>query len=269
MGQKNKEMDEGSKLAKFLVILLLCFFWPPKSPPLLAAESQPHGQPPPFPKINNQADIEKYHGQRIYVEGIYEVEPFPGGKGLQAVEIILPDETRLMRSYRPIPREFNFIGKKVGIVGTIYRAGGLPPDVQQVLAPHLSVEKIDMASGQRLEKSPPRKLPPPPEANSEKQLSQMNQRWVQIHGRLASLRRSSDKDNQALAIFWLKDGTRVKVTDLDYGKMNPYLGEMLTVVGKVNLNEKGPRTHFNLVGRHAICAGTVPRCGMQPGDPNI
>jgi len=73
-----------------------------------------------LPNISSGKQIEKLHGKKVCVQGRYEVEPFPGGKMLQAVEIVLPDKTRLMRSYRPIPKEFGFIGKEVFVIGTVY-----------------------------------------------------------------------------------------------------------------------------------------------------
>src|SRR5215212_6182760 len=62
-----------------------------------------------LPLCASRADVERLSGKRVRVEGFYEVEPTPGGKRLQAATINLPDGTRLVRSYRPVPEELGFL----------------------------------------------------------------------------------------------------------------------------------------------------------------
>jgi hypothetical protein len=186
----------------------------------------------------------------------------PGGKRLQAATIVLPDRTRLVRAYRPVPEELAFVDRRVVAVGRVFRDAGAPAELQQVRAPHFRPERIALAPGEAPQPlGVPPELPAPPVVATGAELDARDDRFVQAWGRLTALTPHDEDPRWANAALALGDGAEVRVRAVARARWAPLLGGEVTVVGRAGQAEAGaPRT---LAGRTTICAGHVPRCDLM------
>lgn len=198
------------------------------------------------------ADIAAHHRERVIVEGTYEIEPLrprAGHKGGNLTWIVLDDGTRVSRSYGAIRDEYGYVDRRVLATGTI-TSGPPNPNLQSLLAPHIIVETVALESGVGPSLTI---LPAPPIASTTPALGARMDRWVQIIGKPG-----------AVGSFALDDGGVVRVEDCDASEWTPLLGRRATLNGQLAM-EKGPGAYaldFVIRGRHALCAGVEPRCGM-------
>jgi hypothetical protein len=215
-----------------------------------------------LPRCASAADIERLHGRRVIVEGRYEVEPVPGGKRLQAALIVLPDGTRLIRSYRPVAEEYGFVNRRVLAVGTVYRDAGEGPEVQQVRAPHFRPERIDLASGEAPYPTRPTELPPPPVVATAREFDTHADRWVQAWGTLVRVTPHQEDGLWANAVVKLTDGTEVHLRAVARSRWDRHVGEAVTVIGRAEAPVPGVAGR-RLVDRATVCRGHLKRCDLE------
>jgi len=174
------------------------------------------------------------------------------------VVIVLPDRTRVLRAYRPVSEELGFVDRRVIVVGIILRDAGEGPAVQQVLAPHVRPERIDLAPGEPRPRVAVTELPSPPVAATAAAFDARDDQYVQAWGRLVELRRHDEDAMWANATLALKDGTTVVARAVVHARWEPLLGTPVTAVGLAGRAAgEEPR---RLSGRVAVCAGWVERC---------
>jgi hypothetical protein len=216
-----------------------------------------------LPRCASAADVERLHGQRVVVEGRYEVEPVPGGKRLQAVVIVLPDGTRLIRSYRPVPAEFGLVNRRVVAVGTVYRDSGEGAHVQAVGGPHFRPERVDLAPSESpYSPNVPAELPPPPVVANAREFDALADRWVQAWGTLVRVTPHQEDPLWANAVVKLTDGTEVSLRAVTRSRWERYVGEGVTVIGRAVPAVPGEAGR-RLVDRSTVCPGHVKRCDLE------
>lgn len=248
-----------------MLVLAGCGPAPPPQPQPLSAPRAAATQAavPALPRCASGADVERLHGRRVIVEGRYEVEPVPGGKRLQAALIVLPDGTRLIRSYRPVPEEYGLVNRRVVAVGTVYRDAGEGPDVQQVRAPHLRPERVNLAPTESpYSPTPPTELPPPPIVKTAREFDAQADRWVQAWGSLARVTPHQEDALWANAVVKLTDGTDVHVRAVARSRWERHLGTGVTVIGRAQPPVPGEAGR-RLVDRVTVCAGHLKRCDLE------
>ncbi|HEY3356822.1 MAG TPA: hypothetical protein VGQ83_26460 [Polyangia bacterium] len=233
----------------------------PAAGPAPAAAAAPRSGTAALPRCASRADVERLHGQRVLIEGRYEVEPVPGGKRLQAAAIVLPDRTRLVRAYRPVPEELVYLDRRVIVVGRVFRDAGVGAQEQQVLAPHVRPERIELAPGETPQPvAVPTELPSPPVVRTGPELDAHDDRWVQAFGRLTALKAHDEDPMWANATLALMDGAEVRVRTVVRSRWEPLVGSAVTVVGLAGRAPAGEAR--GLGGRTALCAGHLPRCDL-------
>jgi hypothetical protein len=233
----------------------------PRPAPSPAAASQPRTAA--LPRCLSAADVERLSGRRVIVEGRYEVEPVPGGKRLQAASIVLPDGTRLVRSYRPVPAEFDLVNRRVVAVGTVYRDAGEGATVQQVRAPHFRPERINLAPSESpTYATPPTELPAPPVVAAARDFDAQADRWVQAWGTLVRVTPHQEDPMWANAVVKLTDGTEVSLRAVTRSRWERYLGAAVTVIGRAVPSVPG-ESGRRLVDRTTVCPGHVKRCDLE------
>jgi len=230
-----------------------------------AVATRPHDKETPraekvvegLPRVRVLGDIAEHHGKRVVVDGLYEVEPIARGKGGKRVWLVLVDGTRISRAYDAIKTELAFANRRVHATGTITSG---PPDthIQALMAPHLALEKLELAASEPPLASDVTEIPAPPVASTTAPLAKQLDRWVQLVGTLTAL--TGDD-----ATIKLADGAVVRVERVHTASYAPHLGKTVTVTGRLAM-EKGTGGAFALDlvirGPTAICAGVVARCGM-------
>lgn len=215
-----------------------------------------------LPHVRALADIAAHNGERVVVEGLYDVDRL-GGKGGNLTWIILADGTRISRAYGAVPKELGLIEKQVRAIGRI-TAG--PPDskLQALMAPHLQVESIALSSGAP---EPIAALPAPPLASAAPGLAARVDRWVSIAGTLDRLEPpTSASSGRVDAILRLADGALVRVEGAVEARYKPLVGKPVTVLGHLSMEKGSPGAYaIDLVirGKNAVCAGVEARCGME------
>jgi hypothetical protein len=216
-----------------------------------------------LPRCASAADVERLHGRRVIVEGRYEVEPVPGGKRLQAALIVLPDGTRLIRSYRPVAEEYGLVNRRVLAVGTVYRDAGEGQEVQQVRAPHFRPERIGLAPSESpYYSTPPTELPPPPVVATARDFDAQADRWVQAWGTLMRVTPHQEDGLWANAVVKLTDGTEVHVRAVALSRWAPHVGQPVTMIGRAEPAVPGEAGR-RLVDRATICRGHLKRCDLE------
>jgi hypothetical protein len=176
----------------------------------------------------------------------YVVDPIvapPGGKRLQAVTLLRDDGEAWIRAYQPLPAEYRFIDRKVVVTG---RPFWPPPGPDAIGGTHVEVEKIELAPGEAPNPGPFELLPAPPEATTLGGVSARAGLWVCAVGKLESATTLS-----------LTDGRVALVTQTPPAAA--LVGQEVTVTGRVRPAKDG----WTLAGDPAVCAGRVPRCGME------
>jgi len=215
-----------------------------------------------LPRCAGAADVDRLNGRRVVVEGRYEVEPVPGGKRLQAVIIVLPDGTRLIRSYRPVADEFGLVNRRVRAVGTVYRDSGEGPNVQQVVAPHFRPERIELAAGEPPLTARPTELPAPPVVTTAREFDAQGERWVQAWGTLLRVTPHQEDAMWANAVVKLTDGTEVHLRAVTRSRWERLVGHPVTVIGRAALAVPGEAGR-RLADRSTVCRGYLKRCDLE------
>ena len=81
---------------------------------------------------------------RLY-EGVLDIDRASGGKRLQGTWLQREGRETMAISYRPQPEYFQYVEKRVKIIGERYRPD---PMAQQISTPHLIVHSIELAEGE-------------------------------------------------------------------------------------------------------------------------
>jgi hypothetical protein len=211
-----------------------------------------------LPKCASRADVDRLHGQKVRVEALYDVEPSPGGKGLEAAYLLLDDGTELVRSYRPVEAELGFVEKRVVAVGTVYRDAGQAEHIQQLMAPHFYPDHIELAAGETKVEPPPAKRAPPPTIASVAELASRSRRWVQVTATLEGLTAKGDTD-WSEGRLKLANGDTIVIPTVYHRHWRELVGTEITVVGKVIATGERPGEAAAIADR-AHCKGRVERC---------
>jgi hypothetical protein len=214
-----------------------------------------------LPRCASRADVDRLHGQKVRVEGRYEVDPVPGGKKLQAATIVLDDRTRLLRSYRPVEKELHLVDRRVIVVGTVFRNAGQPAHHQQVMAPHVYPDSITLATGEKGIEPAPTELPAPPLVRTFEELERRDDRWVRLQLVLP------DEEAKGEGM-WVSPEVRlagdhwVALQMMAKSTWTKLRGKEVTVFGRVSLAKSkstpdGKRVHA--IVAVDVCAGPVER----------
>jgi hypothetical protein len=207
----------------------------------------PDGYPGPA-----ELDLEPSFGEPVELEGVYEVDPIPGGKRFQGACLVLDDGTRYVIAYRPVPEHFRFLDKRVRVQGRPYWPGS---DTQHIMMTHLEVHSIELAPGETPYATPPTE-PVAPVARTAGDLAARDGRWVRVVGTLEAVRSDPD-DYLGTARLRLADGTQVQARSIRVAKWTSHVGKPVTVTSRVARSEDGEVVTFDLVGRCAIQEGEV------------
>jgi hypothetical protein len=238
------------------------------SPPSSSMPPQPSPAPPTessksaaaLPKCASSADVERLHGQKVRVEALYDVEPTPGGKGLEAAYLLLDDGTELVRSYRPVAAELGLVEKRVVAVGTVYRNAGQAEHIQQLMAPHFYPDHIELAEGETKIEPTPAKRPPPPKIASVADLAGRSRRWVHVTATLERLTPNGGSDRSEGRLK-LANGDTIVLPNVYHRGWQDLVGAEITVIGKVTATGERPGEAATIVDR-AHCKGRVETCSM-------
>jgi hypothetical protein len=203
-------------------------------------------------------------GPVVTLGGTYEVDPVAQGKKFQGAWL-LPEggKERLVLSYRPEPKYFAFIGKRVVVTG---RHRVLPPYVQQIGADHFDLHSIALAKGEAPYAEVPKQIPAPPLADSKEKLAALSGRWARVYGRVLTLEVSPEESRYVLKLaVAMPDGHVLSVKDLYLGNMRwdkAKKVDAITLIGRAGQ----VRTDGGMVPDidfAAVCQGHVERCGMD------
>lgn len=228
------------------------------SPPAPAAPSEAARSAEALPRCASKADVERLHGQTVRVEALYDVDPSPAGKGLEAAYLLLDDGTALVRSYRPVVDELGFVERRVIAVGKVYRDAGQADHIQQLMAPHFYPDRIELAPGEAKITPPPTERPAPAKAERVADLAGRKLRWAQVTGTLEAL---TPKEDTAWSEGRLKlaSGEAVALSSLYTIHWKELVGTEITVVGKVIATGEKAGEAATIVER-THCKGRVERC---------
>jgi hypothetical protein len=219
-----------------------------------------------LPVVRSMADVRKFEGQTARIEGRYEVAPIAGSKRLQPVVIVLSDGEQLIRAYRPRPSEFHLLDCRVVVVGKAYTDANQDPNVQQVMAPHVEVDKIALAEGEQPISPHPKELPTPPLIKDRKGFEARDGRWLRLEATLKSVVPMKDESYWSVASLVLPDGSKVQKNYTPASRWEKYTGKQVTVISRALVKKVAGKTQLWLSGMAEICPGKVERCGM-PREP--
>jgi hypothetical protein len=186
------------------------------------------------------------------LEGRYEVDPIPGGKRLQGSWLVTDDGQRYVISYRPVPKYFAFLDKRVVVHGRPYWPGR---DTQQLGATHVAIDSIELAPGQVPYESVPTQVPQPPIVRTGEALDRGEGRWARVVVVVVAV---DDDPDGYLCVAQLKmmDATPLWVCNTLRSKWSDLVTQTVTVTGRwkravMAENKNG----FELVGWCAIAVG--------------
>jgi hypothetical protein len=219
-----------------------------------------------LPLVQSLDDVRRTAGQRVEVRGRYEVTPVPGGKRLQPACIVLADGTRLVRSYRPVGDELPFDGLPVVVVGRAYPDAHESPSVQQVMAPHVYVESLNLNPLVSPYSPGESQVRTPPTVQSAAELERLRDHWVQLFGTLLSVQAPPNDPDWATAVLALPDGSRVELPMVWAARYRPLVGQQVSLIALVDREPRPtglPQAHPSAV----LCPGRVERCGMDGRQP--
>ncbi len=243
-------------MRRSLVLLAILSGCTRREAPIVRVHEDMDSKSPPeeLPRVRVKADLAKYDGMRAVVEGIFEVDPVVQGKKAQLASIVLSDGTRVVRSYSPIQADLPLIGRHVMATGVVTKG---PPDpmAQAVMAPHVKVESLVLAPGETPITPAPSVVPTPPMASSSAALVPHADRWVVVVGDVDKVGPSASAP-MSEATLRLSDGSLLLLPFVREKDFAPHLGKQVTVIG---LHDKSK----GLIGVQQVCAGVVPRCGMD------
>lgn len=240
-----------------VAVLAACEGKAPSSvPPSPGAPTESKSKVPPdgLPKCASSADIDRLHGQKVRIEALYDVDPSPAGKGLEAAYLLLDDGTELVRSYRPVPAELGLVEKRVIAVGKVYRDAGQAPHIQQLMAPHFYPDRIEIAPGETKIDPPPTERPLPPQVTRAADLAGRKLRWVRATGTVESLTPKGDSD-WSEGKLKLASGDVIAIASVYHPHWKDLVGTEISVVAKVLATGEPPS-----ISVRAHCKGRVERC---------
>jgi hypothetical protein len=210
-----------------------------------------------LPQITTLEDIKKHAGEQAIIKGRFDVDRIkPIGKGGPFVYIVLSDQTHLVYQYsaRHMDRaELAFVDKKVSILGKAYPNANQPPDVQQLMAPHIFPEKIELEVGETPYATAPTEIPALSIAENKAQLEARAGHWVQARGTLSNLQKSEYWVNATLT---LADNTAIQVSSLRESLAKNFDGKSVLLVGMF--------VDGSFSGQIDLCDGALPSCEMPP-----
>jgi hypothetical protein len=207
-----------------------------------------------LPKCASSADVDRLHGQTVRIEALYDVDPSPGGKGLEAARLLLDDGTELVRSYRPVPEELGLVEKRVIAVGKVYRDAGQAEHIQQLMAPHFYPDRIEIAPGETKIDPPPAERPLPPQITRAADLAGRRHRWVRATGTVESLTPKGDSD-WSEGKLKLASGDVIAIDNVYHRHWKELVGTEISVVAKVLSAGEPPS-----ISVRDHCKGRVERC---------
>ena len=193
---------------------------------------------------------------------VYSVAPVPYGPGrrIQAVTLVKPSGEVYLRSPRPIPTEYKYIGQTVYVEGRRRLSSG--ERFGGVGVP-FAVETLRAVSSGRGASANPG-LRAPPISDSMKTVRPRVGLWSMLEGVLESVDRRTDPAVGVLRLRWGGHITLFGINRADVDRFwSPLLGEDVTVVGLINQADGTPV----VIKATGVCQGRAPRCGMLPGAP--
>jgi len=210
-------------------------------------------------KMDIEPDYKPTYEDPVEVQALYVISPFAGGKRLQGVYLILDSGEKWIRSYRPIPDEFQYADKKVVVKGRPYTNS---PYVQSVGGTHFELQEIRLAEGVEPYNPIPTALPIPPKVDSKEELQQRKKLWAHCTGTIQSITKDRYTFN---AVLSLKDGTEVSFSFnrryLAVAQKNheeeDWKGTLVTILGRVQ-DVAEPN-----LGMVRLCAGDVDSCSID------
>jgi hypothetical protein len=221
----------------------------PKPTPAAEPETPPEDAP------TMEPNYEPTYQDPVEVTGIYTVSPVRGGKRLQAGYLLVDgkDETWVV-SYRPDPKLFEYIDKRVVVRGRPYTNS---PYVQSVGGTHFELQSIELAPGETPYDPKPKTLPAPPRATDEAELRARVGRWVHVVGTL-QLPPTDEGEMWPTGTLEL-DGQELAVQARGLEeRVRPFEGKQVTVLAHVT--EDDGKLELD-IGK--VCAGVVAECEVD------
>ncbi len=230
-----------------------------------APEQRPnvvHAEPAELPVVRTRQELARADRQRAVVEGVYEIAPLAGGEDTQPAAVVLVDGTRVVRALRPVPEELAFDRRRVRAIGTVSVG---PPDArtQALGGPRVLAERVELRAGEAPITPTPTSVPTPPQVTTIAGFAPHLDRWVAVTGTLESLAPLADA-TRADAELRLADGGLVTVDHAVEADFRPFVGRLVTAIGRASVTGRGGALSVRLVGARAPCLGVAPRCGMTP-----
>jgi hypothetical protein len=195
-------------------------------------------------------------GDTVTVIGIYRVDPVAQMKRFQGTWLEKADGKRLLLTYRPVPRYYPYIGKRVEVTG---RYPKIDPRAQRIVGPdHFTAQTITLRPGQQ---PGPERIPTPPTVSSKAALARHVGQWVRLHGKVRERKVSPHESHylQSLVVR-LPDGHEVStrkhyLRNQRWNEQDPTTD--VTIIGRVWKRKPGGEL---FVAFEAVCQGRVPRC---------
>lgn len=188
------------------------------------------------------SDTAPNYGDRVTFEAVYRVAPQPAGKRLQEVVLLRDDGERWIRSYRPVPAEFQYQGRRVRVTGRPYTN---PATAQSVDAPHFALDTIELAPGETPITPAPTTLPPPPLARSAG-AARAQAGWYAV---CVGTRRGDD--------LAFADGGSLPLSATSRALVPPNADGEHSMLVRV--------TPDGVLDVRTVCPGVTPRCGVVDG----
>ena len=182
----------------------------------------------------------------------YVITPFAGGKRLQAVVLRLKTGDTLIRSYRPVPEEYQYADKWVYVTGRPYTNS---PYVQSVGGVHFDLESIQLHEDEIPYEVIPTSIPIPPKVYTLQDAQKREGLWVHCVGEFLDIQEKqatiklADQNEISfiLSRFYLQKPLTME--------MLPSLkGEMVTVLGQWDGQK---------MATSRLCRGEVDNCGVE------
>lgn len=198
----------------------------------------------------------------VTLTGVYEVDPVPQVKRFQGTWLRIDGSSEsFVLSYRPEPRYFALIGKRVVATG---RHRTLSGSEQAINARHFDADSLVLAPGEAPPATGSPTIPAPPLAPTREALTALRGRWARVFGRAETLTQSPHERRMITRlIVAMPDGHRLEIQDFYLDNLQwdrAKKTDTITLIGRAtDGGAKGPS-----IGVAAICQGHVERCGMLP-----
>lgn len=205
-----------------------------------------------LPTCASLADLMRLDGQRVRLQGLYDVARVEGSKRLQPVTVRLDDGAALLRSYRPVPDELRYLERRVLVVGVVSSGLSADPTVQQVVAPSVSPDQIQLCPGEAAAQWRGAEVPAPPRVADADALAGRAGLWVRAAGTLEAVAAPEDDPWWADARLRLADGAVVEIATVPASRWEPLEGGEVVVTGRVMDAGAGEPRVFELEGPTAV-----------------